>query len=34
MAFVMKSESGEVIREFGASEKPISCLAFSCGKLS
>ncbi|XP_044484035.1 WD repeat-containing protein 43 isoform X2 [Mangifera indica] len=30
MAFVMKSESGEVIREFGASEKPISCLAFSC----
>ncbi|KAJ0075405.1 hypothetical protein Patl1_34455 [Pistacia atlantica] len=30
MASKMKSESGEVIEEFGASKKPISSLAFSC----
>ncbi|KAF2323259.1 hypothetical protein GH714_034362 [Hevea brasiliensis] len=29
MAYKMKSESGELIMEFKASKKPISCLAFS-----
>lgn len=34
MASEMKSEMGEVIREFKASEKPISSSAFLCGEES
>lgn len=34
MASDMKSETGEVIREFKASEKPISSSAFLCGEES
>lgn len=34
MASEMKSETGEVIREFKASEKPISFSAFLCGEFA
>lgn len=34
MASEMKSETGEVIREFKASEKPISSSAFLCGEFA